>query len=439
MLYFVFRSHSPALDPSPPIHACPPSKSIFNNSNTSSMASSSSASAASGASAAATAAPQDALLHAADLLFATQAAGQVAAGSRAALEDVIKKEMLVGWLAVCEQELGWMHDEQLANELESACKAKTTKLAEAVLIAKEKHGQVEVLEAELAVALHQAKTGSRDKISAVWAVPDLKTVSTGKRIDMYLEGARLGFAWNDFSQVRTGLDEAGKLLESGGDWDRRNRLKIYNGLRAMVSRDFKKASAEFLSGLATFTSDELFAYDRFCSYALVTSLVALDRVDLKSKVIDSPEVVAVLDGVKPDSPLAAAGRLIASLYECRYRDFMVELLIANDVLLADRYLNRHARWFLREMRVKAYAQFLTSYKSVRLAWMAEAFGVSMHFMDQQLSQFIALNRFAAKIDKVSGIVETNRPDTSNAKFNQVIKQGDALLNKVQKLARAIQV
>jgi 26S proteasome regulatory subunit N7 len=298
-------------------------------------------------------------------------------------------------------------------------------------------GQVEVLEAELALAGHEAKTGGKDGISGIWSGADLKAVSTGKRIDVLLEGARLGMAWNNFDQVRTGLQDAAKLLMSGGDWDRRNRLKIYTGLQAMVGRDFKKASTEFLSGLATFTSDELFSYDRFASYAILTSMVALDRVDLKSKVIDSAEVVALLDGAKPGSVLALAGRLLAALYDCRYRDFMVELLAINDLLLADRYFHRHARWFLREMRVKAYAQFLTSYKSVKLAWMAESFGVSVQFMDNELAQFIVLNRFSAKMDKVAGIVETNRPDTSNAKFHQVIKHGDALLNRVQKLARAV--
>jgi len=305
--------------------------------------------------------------------------------------------------------------------------------------AKEKEGQVEVLEAEIAAALHQARTHGRDSIGSLWTGADLKAVSTGKRIDLYLEGARLGFAWGDFVQVRTGLDKVAELLETGGDWDRRNRLKVYSGLRAMVGRDFAKASAEFLSGLATFTSDELFPYERFCSYTLLTSLVALDRVNLKAKIIDSPEVVAVLDAATPGTPLQVAGTLLFALYECRYRDFMVALLAANEVLLADRYLNRHARWFLREVRVKAFAQFLTSYKSVKLQWMAESFGVSVQFMDAQLAQFIALNRFAAKIDKVAGTVETTRPDTSSAKFGQVIKHGDLLLNKVQKLARSVQV
>ena len=54
------------------------------------------------------------------------------------------------------------------------------------------------------------------------------------------------------------------------------------------------------------------------------------------------------------------------------------------------------------------AQFLDSYKSVTLESMAQSFGVSVAFIDRELADFIVTNRLTAKIDKVAGIVETNR-------------------------------
>ena len=76
-----------------------------------------------------------------------------------------------------------------------------------------------------------------------------------------------------------------------GDWDRRNRLKIYKGLLAAISRDFKKSSMNFLDGVSTFASSELCSYDVFVFYTVITSFIALERVDLKKKVIDSPEII----------------------------------------------------------------------------------------------------------------------------------------------------
>ena len=51
-----------------------------------------------------------------------------------------------------------------------------------------------------------------------------------------------------------------------------------------------------------------------------------------------------------------------------------------------------------------------------------------------LSRLISSGRLNCTIDKVNGIVETNRRDRKNAQYDQVIKQGDLLLNCVSLFA-----
>lgn len=53
-------------------------------------------------------------------------------------------------------------------------------------------------------------------------------------------------------------------------------------------------------------------------------------------------------------------------------------------------------------------QFLESYKSVTLQSMADAFGISVEFMDEEVAEFIVDGRLPAKIDKVAGVIETKR-------------------------------
>ena len=48
----------------------------------------------------------------------------------------------------------------------------------------------------------------------------------------------------------------------------------------------------------------------------------------------------------------------------------------------DRYLATHSRYYIREMRIKAYTQLLESYRSVSLLHMAKSFGVGVEFMDR---------------------------------------------------------
>ena len=85
----------------------------------------------------------------------------------------------------------------------------------------------------------------------------------------------------------------------------------------------------------------------------------------------------------------------------------------------------------------AYQQYLQSYKSVTTASMAKAFTVSEEFLDNELSNFIVEGRLNVKIDKVNGVLVTNRPDAKNALYQSYIKEGDNLLNRIQKLSRVV--
>lgn len=71
--------------------------------------------------------------------------------------------------------------------------------------------------------------------------------------------------------------------------------------------------------------------------------------------------------------------------------------------------------------------------------MATSFGVSSAFLDAELSRFIASGRLTAKIDKVGDMIETSRSDKKNIQYQDIVKKGDLLLNRIQKLVRAIDV
>merc|ERR1719233_521901 len=96
---------------------------------------------------------------------------------------------------------------------------------------------------------------------------------------------------------------------------------------------------------------------------------------------------------------------------------------------ADRFLTRHASWFLREMRLRAYQQFLKAYQSVSLSTMAGEFGVSAAFLDREISSYVASGRLSCKIDKISGVVQTMNTDRRNLQYAELLKKGDELLSR----------
>ena len=72
-------------------------------------------------------------------------------------------------------------------------------------------------------------------------------------MDLVFLNIRIGLFHNDHTITTANIAKAKQMLEEGGDWDRRNRLKVYEGLYAMAVRDFSSAAKLFLDAVSTFT------------------------------------------------------------------------------------------------------------------------------------------------------------------------------------------
>ena len=236
--------------------------------------------------------------------------------------------------------------------------------------------------------------------------------------------------YGDKPLVKKHVERAKTLVESGGDWDRRNRLKAYEGIYLLTVRAYAAAAPLLLDSLSTFTSYELCTYSSLVVYSVLAGSVSLKRVDFKSKVVDAPEIKAILgDGedkllaltgaisagpgvesmdveeskqgtskttavnlttlgsVSEDAELAIdfspLAQLVSSLYNGRYKTFFESLATVEERFLTqDRYLHEHKNWFIREMRLRAYQQLLQSYRVVGLESMANDFGVTVDFLDR---------------------------------------------------------
>lgn len=298
-------------------------------------------------------------------------------------------------------------------------------------------GELEKAQSWINLGEYYAKIGDRENAEETLTKALDKAVSTGAKIDIMLTITRLGFFYNDQHYVKQKLEAVNSLIEKGGDWERRNRYKTYKGIHSLAIRDFKTAASLLVDSLATFTSTELTSYENIATYAFVTGLFAFERTDLKDKIIDSPELLALMTTTPA---LQSISSLSISLYTSEYKSYFPYLLETYDkVLLPSKYLNQHADYFVREMRRKVYAQLLESYKTLSMKSMAGAFGVSEDFLDKDLCKFIPTKQLNCVIDRVNGIVETNRPDNKNAQYQLLVKKGDGLLTKLQKYGAAVKL
>jgi len=261
-----------------------------------------------------------------------------------------------------------------------------------------------------------------------------KTIGVGARLDYILGVIREGFKENDMTKIRAFIEKADIELSKGGDWERKNKLAVYKGLFAMHQRNFNEASSLFVKSLATFTPCDLLTFRDFVFYTVITSLITQDRATLRSKILESPEILAAVGEVPH------LREFMVALYECRYTEFFSEFADLIDEIRNDKYLVSHMRYISRTTRLIAYRQFLLSYKSVTLEMMARTFGVSVEFIESDLYDFISSGKLNCKIDKVNKYIESNRlEDPRNALYSRILKQGDSLLNRIQKLSRVIDV
>lgn len=351
---------------------------------------------------------------------------------RRLLEAIESNSMAPFYQEVC-KDLQWKCDETLLKKMQKINETDLKALDASIEDAETNLGESEVREFMLKKAEYLCKIGDKEGSLTQFRKTQEKTVTLGYRLDLVFHLIRMGLYYMDHDLVTRNLEKAQTLIDEGGDWDRRNRLKVYRGVYCMSIRDFKKAAGLFLDTVATFTSYELMDYQTFVTYTVLCGMIALERPQLREKVVKGSEILEVLHS------LPKIRTYLFSLYDCQYAEFFRTLAQMEDTMKYDRFLSPHYRYYTREMRIIAYTQLLESYRSLALDYMADAFGVSVDFIDQELARFIAAGRLHCKIDKVKGIVVTNRPDNKNWQYQATIKQGDILLNRVQKLSRIINI
>ena len=260
-----------------------------------------------------------------------------------------------------------------------------------------------------------------------------KTQSFNTKVDALFEICHIGLLEKDLDILKEYLQKIKDLLKEGGDWEKKNRLKVYSGLYLVFTRDFKTAGKNFLEALMTFTSYELFDFKTFVFYTAVINIISVDRKTLKEKIIDNSDVLSCINDIPH------LQKFLNSFYDGQYAEFFKELFYIIQVIKKDFYLSKHYNYYINEIRVKVYSQFLQSYKTVTMENMATVFGVSINFIDRELSNFISQGRINAKIDKVSGIIECNHNEQNIDLYQATIRDSDILISKIHKLSKLLEI
>lgn len=269
-----------------------------------------------------------------------------------------------------------------------------------------------------------------------------QTLDKTKRTDAAFALFRIAYFHGcDIKGMGKAIEQAKELIEKGaGDWSARNKLKAYEALYCLGVRNFEKAAKLFIEAVPTFESYELLDFSSLVRYTVVACTIALDRNQLEAQ---------MRKGVMAQALNAAQERpfklFYESFYQCQYGDFFQHLARMETDLKLNPLLHPHYRYYVREMRLRAYAQLLQAYRSLSLEVMAAEFGVSVEFIENEVARFAAAGRLAVKIDRVAMRVICDAhaegcPAVAQQRahlYQTIVKRGDVLLNQLKKIARVI--
>lgn len=199
----------------------------------------------------------------------------------------------------------------------------------AIANAEENYGDTEVREAIMNKAAFFAKNGEDALAVKTYLQAYEKTVGVSKRLEIYMILLQIYFKETDLLQIKSYITKSKQLLEEGGDWENKNKLKVplahqvYEGLYCLITRDFTTCAKLFVDAMSTFSSPEIMSYEDLTFYTVVSGLMTLPRAEIKEKVRAAEQIInnsEVLCIIRENPHLEG---LLTAYYKCQYRDFFL--------------------------------------------------------------------------------------------------------------------
>ena len=129
--------------------------------------------------------------------------------------------------------------------------AKLAEFDKKIADAKEREGDVEVRDATLDKA-EFLKDEAKDYPQAERIFREAYAMSGGasRKMEILFEILLMNFEKYDLDALKKDVTTCKQLVEDGADWDKKNKLKIFESCYLMLIREFKKASELLLSSIA---------------------------------------------------------------------------------------------------------------------------------------------------------------------------------------------
>ncbi|KFD56573.1 hypothetical protein M514_02677 [Trichuris suis] len=344
------------------------------------------------------------------------------------LMEIVKLNQMGPYYENVCKELKWPIDQELRKTFKQANDKHIQHLNDKLLLAKKtRTGSDKLRSILLEKASYLCSIGRLKQSLEVYDLAIEVTIGASRRMDVKMEQLRICMFLMNKALVNSKLEEVREIDRTNVDWERRTRLKAYEGYYAMLTRDYEKASAMLLDLTCTFRSYELMTLDNMVLYAVIASAIVMDRQNIQKRILNATDIAPFLY----KNPLLR--QYVETLYQCKYAAFFRKLVDMEAMMKMDYVLAPNYKHVVRAMRLKAYLQFLTPYRTVTLQYMADEFGITAETLVHDLELFIRHRLLRAKIDGVRGYLETFFEPAKVQLKETVLEETDQLIERIWKL------
>ncbi|KNB41500.1 26S proteasome non-ATPase regulatory subunit 6 [Blastocystis sp. subtype 4] len=338
------------------------------------------------------------------------------------LQRIKERNMAPYYLEVCNY-FEYTMDTTLYNAMKAVNDSVINQKKEAIALKKDNGSDDDVLDLLISLAHYYYEIGDKNNaIESYTACLNYKMSNTLK-MDLWMDMLDVYLFHQSTAEYNEALKTVKKMTDESGDWEHRNRLNIYLGVKLMIEKDFAKVAELYSTAVPTFTSFSVFSFNDLVKYAVITGIMYLPRPVLKSRLVSQSDVeIALME-------MPTLQSLLLSFDECRYHDFFVSLLQLEGILKSDPYLRVSNRedWDMNAIR------------RCTLQSMADSFGVSTSFINSELSRFISEGQIHAKIDRLNNTVETMSITSLNSLYDQILSKGSVLTSHIQSVTKTVDV
>uniref|UniRef100_A0A8C9H0E4 26S proteasome regulatory subunit Rpn7 N-terminal domain-containing protein n=1 Tax=Piliocolobus tephrosceles TaxID=591936 RepID=A0A8C9H0E4_9PRIM len=157
-----------------------------------------------------------------------------------------------------------------------------------------------------------------DKVNAYKEYEEVykKGLSVGTKLDILLTIIKISIFFNDLDTTKKYLEQAKVQMGKSGDWERKNKLKIYEAINYIMIRKFTEASKILIDAASTFTATDIISYNQVIFYVVILGIMVEERTVIDKKILNNSIILQVTSS---DEDLYG---YISSFYHCDYRTFV---------------------------------------------------------------------------------------------------------------------